>query len=60
LLDADLVDEATLFRSDMIVGAAGIDALEGLPLTALIESPRLMKTGDEAVGADRVEVFGRR
>jgi diaminohydroxyphosphoribosylaminopyrimidine deaminase / 5-amino-6-(5-phosphoribosylamino)uracil reductase len=60
LLSADLVDEAALFRSDMIVGADGIDALEGLPLTALTHSPRLTKVAGEAVGADRVEIFERR
>jgi diaminohydroxyphosphoribosylaminopyrimidine deaminase / 5-amino-6-(5-phosphoribosylamino)uracil reductase len=60
LLSADLVDEAALFRSDMIVGADGIDALEGLPLTALTQSPRLTKVAGEAVGADRVEIFKRR
>jgi diaminohydroxyphosphoribosylaminopyrimidine deaminase/5-amino-6-(5-phosphoribosylamino)uracil reductase len=60
LLSADLVDEAALFRSDMIVGTDGIDALEGLPLTALTQSPRLTKVAGEAVGADRIEIFRRR
>jgi diaminohydroxyphosphoribosylaminopyrimidine deaminase / 5-amino-6-(5-phosphoribosylamino)uracil reductase len=60
LLGADLVDEAALFRSDMTVGADGIDALEGLPLTALTQSSRLAKVSDEPVGTDRVEIFERR
>jgi diaminohydroxyphosphoribosylaminopyrimidine deaminase / 5-amino-6-(5-phosphoribosylamino)uracil reductase len=60
LLEADLVDEAALFRSDKRVGADGIDALEGLPLTALTQSPRLASVSDEAVGADRVEILQRR
>ena len=34
-LQADLVDEAVLFRSPNAIGADGIDALEGLPLEAL-------------------------
>jgi diaminohydroxyphosphoribosylaminopyrimidine deaminase / 5-amino-6-(5-phosphoribosylamino)uracil reductase len=49
-----------LFRSDKVVGADGIDALEGLPLTALTQSPRLVRTGSEAVGEDRCEIFERR
>ena len=44
LVAADLVDEAVLFRSPKTVGAAGIDALEGLPLTALTQSPRLRRS----------------
>jgi diaminohydroxyphosphoribosylaminopyrimidine deaminase/5-amino-6-(5-phosphoribosylamino)uracil reductase len=60
LLHADLVDEAALFSSDKRVGADGIDALEGLPLTALTQSPRLTRVSSEAVGADRVEILKRR
>ena len=40
-LAADLIDEAVLFQSPKVVGADGIDALDGLPLTALTQSPRL-------------------
>ena len=32
-LAADLIDEAVLFQSPKVVGADGIDALDGLPLT---------------------------
>jgi len=60
LLEADLVDEVALFRSDTVVGADGIDALEGLPLTALTQSPRFVQVGSETVGADRCESFERR
>src|ERR1700674_2726492 len=38
---ADLVDEAALFRSPNTVGSDGVDALEGLPLVMLTNSPRL-------------------
>ncbi len=54
---ADLVDEAVLFHSARIVGADGIDALEGLPLSAL--TGRLRHVGNEMVGADRMEVYER-
>ena len=41
LLKADLVDEAMLFRSPMIIGPDGIDALEGLPLSDSTSIPSL-------------------
>ena len=37
---ADLVDEAALLRAPRPIGPDGIDALEGLPLSALTGSPR--------------------
>ena len=60
LLDADLVDEAVLFSSAKVVGPDGIDALEGMPLTALTQSPRLKGVGSEAAGEDNCEIFERR
>jgi len=57
---ADLVDEADLFQSAKIVGPGGIDALEGLPLTALTQSQRLKRVMSAQVGADRQDVFERR
>lgn len=56
---ADLVDEAALFRSRNVLGS-GIEALEGMALTALTQSPRLLSRGIEAVGADELEWFERR
>src|SRR2546427_653773 len=44
-LRADLVDEAALFRSPAVIGPDGIDALDGLPLSALTQSPRLNAAG---------------
>jgi diaminohydroxyphosphoribosylaminopyrimidine deaminase/5-amino-6-(5-phosphoribosylamino)uracil reductase len=60
LLNVDLVDEAVLFQSAKVVGADGIGALEGLPLTALTQSPRLLSVRSEAVGADICDVFWRK
>jgi diaminohydroxyphosphoribosylaminopyrimidine deaminase / 5-amino-6-(5-phosphoribosylamino)uracil reductase len=57
---ADLVDEAVLFQSPTAVGEDGIDALEGLPLTALTQSPRLVSVKCEAIGPDTYELFERR
>jgi diaminohydroxyphosphoribosylaminopyrimidine deaminase/5-amino-6-(5-phosphoribosylamino)uracil reductase len=58
-VQADLVDEAALFRSPNPIGADGIDALEGLPLTALTQSPRLKQIASESVDGDRLENYGR-
>jgi diaminohydroxyphosphoribosylaminopyrimidine deaminase/5-amino-6-(5-phosphoribosylamino)uracil reductase len=57
---ADLVDEAVLFQSPKAVGDDGIDALEGLPLTVLTQSPHLASVRCGAVGADTYELFERR
>jgi diaminohydroxyphosphoribosylaminopyrimidine deaminase / 5-amino-6-(5-phosphoribosylamino)uracil reductase len=59
-LKADLVDEAVLLRAPALIGADGIDALEGMPLEALTRSPRLALIGSEAIGADTAEHFERR
>ncbi len=56
-LRAGLVDEAVLLRSPRPIGADGIDAIEGLPLTALTGSPNLRSRGVEAVGDDAIEHF---
>jgi diaminohydroxyphosphoribosylaminopyrimidine deaminase/5-amino-6-(5-phosphoribosylamino)uracil reductase len=58
-LRADLVDAATLLRSASAIGVDGIDALDGLPLSALTRSPRLKSIGSEALDADRIEMFER-
>jgi diaminohydroxyphosphoribosylaminopyrimidine deaminase/5-amino-6-(5-phosphoribosylamino)uracil reductase len=58
-LSADLVDAAALFRSSTAIGE-GIDALEGMPLSALTLSPRLRLMGREQIGADTLETFERK
>jgi diaminohydroxyphosphoribosylaminopyrimidine deaminase / 5-amino-6-(5-phosphoribosylamino)uracil reductase len=58
-LAADLVDEAVLLRGPEAIGADGVDALDGLPLSALAAAPRLVSRGVEAVGADTIETFER-
>ena len=59
LLGADLVDEAALFRSAIVIGADGIDPVAGSDLSALTASPKFAVRGIEAVGADRLEIFDR-
>jgi diaminohydroxyphosphoribosylaminopyrimidine deaminase / 5-amino-6-(5-phosphoribosylamino)uracil reductase len=58
-VQAGLVDEAALFRSSKPIGSDGIDALEGLPLTALTQSPKLKLLASEAIDGDTVELFER-
>jgi diaminohydroxyphosphoribosylaminopyrimidine deaminase/5-amino-6-(5-phosphoribosylamino)uracil reductase len=58
-LAGDFVDEAVLLRAPTTLGADGIDALDGLPLTALTRSPRLRSCGVETAGADSIETFER-
>jgi diaminohydroxyphosphoribosylaminopyrimidine deaminase / 5-amino-6-(5-phosphoribosylamino)uracil reductase len=60
LLAADLIDEAVLYHSPMVVGADGIDALEGMPLAALTDSPRLKRVASKPVGADTRMVLERK
>jgi len=57
LLAADLVDEAYIFHSPNLVGGGGIDALEGLPLSAV--SAALKCAATERVGADRLDIYER-
>jgi diaminohydroxyphosphoribosylaminopyrimidine deaminase / 5-amino-6-(5-phosphoribosylamino)uracil reductase len=54
---ANLVDQAVLFHSAKVLGADGIDALEGLPLEAL--TGKMTSLGREPVGDDSVEFFAR-
>jgi diaminohydroxyphosphoribosylaminopyrimidine deaminase/5-amino-6-(5-phosphoribosylamino)uracil reductase len=56
---ADLVDEAALFRSLKPIGADGIDALEGLPITALTKSSKLKSVASETIGDDTLDMFER-
>lgn len=58
-LTAGVVDEAVLFRSAKVIGPDGVDAFEGLPLTALAQALRPV-TDAEPVGPDTQTVFERR
>jgi diaminohydroxyphosphoribosylaminopyrimidine deaminase/5-amino-6-(5-phosphoribosylamino)uracil reductase len=58
-LAADLVDEAALFRSPNEIGLTGINVLEGVPLTALTQSPKLTRVATEPVGNDTLTMYER-
>lgn len=57
-VSADLVDEAIVFHAPKEIGREGVDALEGLPLTALAK--HLRAVGSETFGADTAERFERK
>jgi diaminohydroxyphosphoribosylaminopyrimidine deaminase/5-amino-6-(5-phosphoribosylamino)uracil reductase len=59
LVRGDLVDAAALFHSPAPIGADGIDALDGMPLSALTQSSQLKRVAAEAVGSDTLELFER-
>lgn len=52
LLKANLVDEAVIVRSPKMLGDDAIPALEGMPLSALLENPRLAVVERRSAGED--------
>lgn len=58
-VEAGLIDEVALFRSPNPLGNGAIAALEGLPLTALTQSPALTKIASEMIGNDTLDQFER-
>lgn len=59
LLRADLIDEAAVSTGPCELGPDAIDALEGLPLTALTRSPRLVETGRFVMCDDQWATYER-
>ena len=57
LIAADLVDEAYLFHSEAVVGADGLDALDGPAAAGLAK--RLRRVISEPVGPDRLDRYER-
>jgi diaminohydroxyphosphoribosylaminopyrimidine deaminase/5-amino-6-(5-phosphoribosylamino)uracil reductase len=57
LLDNDLVDEVQLFRSPIVLGSKGIDAIAGLSLSILDD--RFARRAEEQLGPDRLTVYER-
>jgi diaminohydroxyphosphoribosylaminopyrimidine deaminase/5-amino-6-(5-phosphoribosylamino)uracil reductase len=58
-VSAGLVDAAVLLHSRMNIGPEGVDALDGLPIESITESPRLKRVGIEQAGTDTIEFFER-
>jgi diaminohydroxyphosphoribosylaminopyrimidine deaminase / 5-amino-6-(5-phosphoribosylamino)uracil reductase len=57
-VSADLVDEAVVFHGPNAIGREGIDALEGLPLSAL--TTHLQPVDTASFGPDTAETFERK
>lgn len=57
LVEAGLVDEAVLVRSEKTIGEDGIAPLEGMPLDALTSG--LHARGSETLGPDTIETYER-
>jgi diaminohydroxyphosphoribosylaminopyrimidine deaminase/5-amino-6-(5-phosphoribosylamino)uracil reductase len=56
---ADLADEVWLLRGPNAIGADGIAALHGLPLTSVTQSKYYRVRANEAVGNDKLAIFER-
>ncbi len=54
LLQSDLVDEAVVVRAPVELGTEAINALENLPLDALLASPKLNIIEERKLGDDRM------
>jgi diaminohydroxyphosphoribosylaminopyrimidine deaminase/5-amino-6-(5-phosphoribosylamino)uracil reductase len=59
LIRSDLVDEAVIVRSPRVLGADAIDAIEGMPLSALTSSPRLRVLAQRMAGVDELTHYFR-
>ncbi|MGB3274155.1 MAG: bifunctional diaminohydroxyphosphoribosylaminopyrimidine deaminase/5-amino-6-(5-phosphoribosylamino)uracil reductase RibD, partial [Xanthobacteraceae bacterium] len=60
LVSRGLVDEVQLLHTEATIGAGGVDALEGQPLTAITASAMFAKSGTERIGDDRLTIYQRR
>ena len=58
-LTADLVDQVALFRSPNEIGMTGINVLDGKPLSALTQSPTLLRVATDDVGDDKLTLYER-
>jgi diaminohydroxyphosphoribosylaminopyrimidine deaminase/5-amino-6-(5-phosphoribosylamino)uracil reductase len=58
-MSANLVDEVWLLRGPATIGSDGIDALDGLPLSAITESPTLTQQSSETLGDDTLTIYRR-
>lgn len=54
LIKDDLVDEAIVVRAPVTLGATAIDAIENMPLDALLRNPKLRVLEERTLGPDRM------
>lgn len=60
LVSRGLVDEVQLFQTEATIGADGVDALEGQPLSAVTASAMFARRGAAPIGGDRLTIYQRR
>ena len=58
-LDRGLADRMEVFRSPMVLGAAGQCGISSLAAMTLGEAPRFRRTGQRSLGLDMLESFAR-
>jgi diaminohydroxyphosphoribosylaminopyrimidine deaminase/5-amino-6-(5-phosphoribosylamino)uracil reductase len=58
-VSANLVDEVWLLRRLDAIGAAGVPALDALPLTAITQSPGFRLRASESLDKDTLTVYER-
>ncbi len=58
-LAGGLVDEVRLVQTPRIIGAAGVDALDGLPLSSITGAANFRKADAEWIGEDQLTVYER-
>jgi diaminohydroxyphosphoribosylaminopyrimidine deaminase/5-amino-6-(5-phosphoribosylamino)uracil reductase len=56
---AGLVDEVWLFRGPQTIGDGGIDALDGVPLSAITGSPEFVVRDNETIENDVLTIYDR-
>ena len=54
-----LADEIWLYRGPVKIGADGVAALDGLPLTAVTQSPHYRVRATEDLGQDTLTIYER-
>jgi diaminohydroxyphosphoribosylaminopyrimidine deaminase/5-amino-6-(5-phosphoribosylamino)uracil reductase len=58
-VEAGLADEVWLYRGPVTIGADGVAALDGLPLTAVTQSPHYRVRATEMLGPDQLTIYER-
>jgi len=58
-VSADLLDEVWLLRGTDPIGADGVAALEGLPLSSITQSPKFEVRASESLQKDTLTIYGR-
>jgi diaminohydroxyphosphoribosylaminopyrimidine deaminase/5-amino-6-(5-phosphoribosylamino)uracil reductase len=58
-VSADLVDEFRLLRGSQRIGADGVPALDGMPLTTITQSPGYRVRASESLDRDTLTIYER-